>query len=489
MLVKPNNDRGMVLPLFALVLVLLLVMVAFAVDLGAAAERRRASQNRSDAAALAAAQTLGTTQAKFADAPAQTSAMAAAVAAAQTYVEQNGGISGSDPQWTACTDSNALARVSATTPCISFSTDLTQVRVRVPDETVDYQFATVVGINAGTVRSSAIAEVVSDLGGSLRPILLTAGAAGLNCIEAGGRDSPCEGYRIGSGDYGTMESPRYSVVPDGGDPTNYALGLDHMLRLTATNGVNYCDSDSNGDVPKCAAGADGGVLNNQPGTHDLANYVVPLPGGALGPATNGVVGDGPGSTTFVDPVGRGETITALLYRPDGASRNTFMPAGTPSTPHIAFGTGPNPRTGLNGVHVSRYLLLDMVDTVGCTGAPAASQLLSVDDPTFAPCNDGLSNYIIDNPGSSVPVFSRDIIDSPRFGVAPVTDTSLSGGSDVARIVDFIGIYLNRIYGTPSGQLKSIEAFVFPLRLIEPSPTGGGVALPYTGGPFSVQLIR
>lgn len=481
MLVKPRRERGLALPLFAVVLVLLLVMVAFAADLGVTAQRRRASQNRADAAALAAAQTLGSTQAMFANAATQTSAMAAATTAAKTYVQQNGGIPVADPAWATCVDANALARESATTECISFSNDLTQVRVRVPDETVGYQFASVVGIPTGTVRSSAVAELVTSLGGTTRPILLRAGSAGLNCIEAGGTPE-CQGYRLDSGDYGTMDSPRYSVVPNGEAPTNYALGLDHMLRLIPTEGVNYCDSDTNGDATKCDDV--GGLLNNVPGRYDLANYVLPQPGGALDAATEGLVGEN-GSQTFEDG---GATITALLYRPDGAPRNQLTTSGPPSGPTISFGSSGTPQAGLNGVHISRYIVPAMEAATGCAGAPLLSATMSVNTNAFAVCNAGLSTYITNNLGSSTTVFSRSIVDSPRFGVAPITDSDLGGASEVARITGFYGIYINRIYGTPSGRLKAIEAFVFPLSMIEPVSTGGP-GLPYSGGPFSVQLIR
>ena len=87
------------------------------------------------------------------------------------------------------------------------------------------------------------------------------------------------------------------------------------------------------------------------------------------------------------------------------------------------------------------------------------------------------------------LFSKDITSSPRFGVAPVTDTLVHGSSEVAKVVDFYGIYLDRIYGNPAGKVKSVQAFVFPLNMIEPVSTGPGPGLPYLGGPFSVRLIQ
>lgn len=482
-----RRDDGIVIPLFALVLVLLLVMVAFAIDLGATAERRRASQNTADAAALAAAQELGARGAKFASEPARTTARTAAEAAAKTYVQHNIGLAPTDPTWASCADTSALA-VVGTSPCISFSSDLTQVRVRLPDETVDYQFAQLIGVPNGTVTASAVAEVVSAVGGSTRPILLRSGVAGINCVEAGGGGpaTPCLGARLASGDFGSMTSPRYRVVTGGEDDANFALGLDHMLQLGATDGRNYCDADGSspggsGLANKCSSQVSG-LLNDSPSTYDLANYVFPDSGGELKDVTVGLLGDGGGNFAVA-----GQTITALLFRPDGAGRDELVPPGSPATPTATFPGEPLP---FNGVHISRFFLPGTAATVGCTG-PIAPATDNVMDPDWDDCNSQLSAYIIANNAvpTSGPIFSRAIIESPRFGVAPVTDTALSGSSTWAKVVDFYGIYIDRIYGNPSGKVKSIQAFVFPLRMIEPSSVGGGVGLPYLGGPFGVRLIR
>lgn len=482
-----RRDRGIVLPLFGLVLVALLIMVAFAVDFGATAERRRASQNRSDAAALAAVQILGERQAKFLSGSVRTDAITAAEAAAKTYVAQNGGIASTSTAWDIgqCTDANALAVSAPNTNCISFSNDLTQVRVRVPDERVDYRFATVIGLDGRDVRSSAIAEVVSAVGGATRPILLRSGTSGLNCVESGGGGpaTPCDGVRIGSGDFGTIDSPRYNFFTSGSDAANYALGVDHMLQLGPTNGENYCDSDANGDVSKCEQSPINGTLNQVSGANDLANYVMARSGGSLDPVTEGVVGEG-GATTFEDY--GGTQITALLYRPDSAPANTLITSGGPSGPPTSFAG----QSGLNGVHISRYLTAAVKSDPTICAAWPNSNTVAAGDSSYATCNNSLGSYIttLVSTGATQTLFSRDIINSPRFGVAPVTDSSLSGVSNPAKIIDFYGIYIDSLYGNNGGRLKSIQAFAFPLRFIEPSSTGG-LGLPYTGGPFGVRLIR
>lgn len=485
---RVQDDRGLVLPVAAIVMVLMLVMVAFAVDLGAAAVSRREAQNGADSAALAAAQELGRRSAKFTSGATRITALAAAEQAAKSYVSENTGLSTTAPEWASCTDALALA-VAASTPCISFSSDATQVRVRLPDKVLNHQFAKVVGLNSSPVRASAVAEVVTVLGGYTRPILLRAGQMGYKCIEGGGTQTcPSNPPALGSGDFGTLTSPRYNLVTSGGDAANFALGVDHMLQLAPTNGVNYCDSKNSGDANKCSSQASG-LLNNTSATHDFANYLVVDSGGQLGDVTDGLIGSKQSESLCPSSVecfeDGGETITALLYRPDGADSSALRPIGSPAAPTVdLFG-----RDDFNGVHVSRYLLPAMRATVGCGAAPNAVTVSVVDSGyDSSGCNAGLSSYISAG-ATGVPLFSKDITQSPRFGVAPVTDTAVGGSSTLAKITDFYGIYIDRLYGN-NNQVKGMTAFVFPLAMIEPnSSVGTGPGLPYVGGPFGVRLIR
>lgn len=489
MLSRGRNEDGMVLPVFAIVLVLLLIMAAFAVDLGASAVSRREAQNGADSAALAAAHELGARAAKFKTGAARVAALAAAEAVAKDYVEDNTGLSTTAGEWTTCTDALALAVPSAGTPCISFSSDATQVRVRLPDKVLDYQFARVVGLNTASVRASAVAELTTVISNSTRPILLRAGAVGYKCVEGGGtKTCPSNPPALGPGDFGSLTSPRYVTVTGGGDATNFALGLDHQLKLSATNGINYCDSDNNGDENKCETQAAPGALNNAANTHDLANYLVVDSGGELGDVTEGLIGSTqaeascPGGVECFED--GGETITALLYRPDGSRSDQLRPAGTPATPTVdGFG-----RSSFNGVHISRYILASAKPTVGCSSAPD-SFTVSIENAGYDACNQSLSDYLVANQSTPSAVFSREILNSPRFGIAPVTDTAVGGSSTLARNVDFYGIYIDRLVGNAT-QVKSLTAFIFPLSMLEPaSGVSDGPGLPYVGGPFGVRLIR
>jgi hypothetical protein len=482
--------------LFAITVVLLLLMVAFAVDLGATAEQRREVQSAADAASLASAQQLGRTNAKFASGSHRTAALLAAEAVAREYVESNTGLAAGDPAWASCSDASALAVRSQGTECISFSSDATQVRVRVPDRDVAFRFARVAGLESGTVRASAVAEVTSALGNSTRPILLRAGNFGRRCIEGGGNNPECPANppALGPGDFGSMTSPRYRHVTAGTDDVNFALGLDHYLKLTSTNGINYCDSagspphGNNGDANRCSNQANG-LLNNTPQTHDLANYVFVDQGGQLKDVTEGLLGLRPnqrpaGCPTTVNCLrAGGDTITALLYRPDGARPDELVPAAGPAGPLMGPYFG---RDNFNGVHISRYLNQSGRTATGCSATD--HQTRSLDRSEFDGCNDRLSQHIVANAANPTPIFSPEIASSPRFGVAPATSMELRGNSLVAPIVDFYGIYLDRLHGN-NNQVKAIIAFVFPLAMIEPIPGQPGGGLPFVGGPFAVRLIR
>lgn len=488
---RRDDERGVALPIVALMMVLLLIMVAFAVDLGAASVERRNAQNAADSAALAAAQQLGITAAKFKAGPARTAALNAAMDEAKEYVSANTGLPVDSPDWAACTDAFALAVPSSETACISFAADATQVRVTLPGKRMEYQFARMAGVNSTTVHGAAVAAVASTFEGSTRPLLLRTSRYGYNCVEGGGGQiCPSNPPPLGPGDFGSLTSPRYKVVIGGGDATNFALGVDHMLKLTPTNGRNYCDSNNAGDGNKCNNQAAGGLLNDGDAAHDLANYLITDSGGELGDVGDGLIGSIQpellcplGAQCFED---EGETITALLYRPDGAEANVLRPPGLPGGP-LMSGFG---RVGFNGVHISRYFVSQAVkNTVGCATAPD-NQNIPLSDSGYNTCNSNLSTYITSNAGSTTPtpIFSKNIITSPRFGVAPVTDTALSGVSTVAKIIDFYGLYIDRLYGTPT-QVKGMHAFVFPLSFIEPISGAGGGSLPYLGGPFSVHLIQ
>ena len=89
-----------------------------------------------------------------------------------------------------------------------------------------------------------------------------------------------------------------------------------------------------------------------------------------------------------------------------------------------------------------------------------------------------------------PIFSADIVDSPRFGYVPIIGTS-GNGTGAQQIIDFAGAYLDMAYPKAgnSQKMAAIQAWIFPLYLIQgsPSPTVSGYTTPYRGGQYTEAL--
>ena len=185
-----HDDRGVSFVLVALVLVVLMVLAAFAVDVGAGYAERRHDQNVTDAAAMAGIVSIGLTSGNTQD----------AVNKVLAHVDRNlkGDRVITTAQWTACTDSSALARTAASlsltpaTNCISFSADRSRIRVKLPTQRTDTVFASVIGVS--TISTVAVAEAQlqrqpSDLVNPPFVALRNAGAGDEVCLRTGGSNS------------------------------------------------------------------------------------------------------------------------------------------------------------------------------------------------------------------------------------------------------------------------------------------------------------
>ena len=166
-----RDDRGVVIVLFALVLVVIMVMTAFAIDLGNLAEQKRLAQGVVDGAALAAAQDLP-------DGAVATST-AATYAAANLQVASIGTGSSCGTNKT-CYTSGAWT-IDVTTP-YSGSSDQIQVHACV---TLNTSFARVVGIATTSTCANAVASSTSSGGGSCVLCVLNATGTTLSSTGSG----------------------------------------------------------------------------------------------------------------------------------------------------------------------------------------------------------------------------------------------------------------------------------------------------------------
>jgi hypothetical protein len=130
-------------------------MAALVVDLGHVRTVRMEMRSVADASALAGANRL------YLNGSADT---AAAVQAVKAYALENYGVSAEEWAGAGCADADALPVTAPQTECISFdsATAPTEVRVTLPDDTVDTPLATVVGTSQVTVTASANAAVSPD---------------------------------------------------------------------------------------------------------------------------------------------------------------------------------------------------------------------------------------------------------------------------------------------------------------------------------------
>lgn len=249
---RRDGEDGLAIVLVALSMAVLMVFGAFAIDLGAAWGERRKGQTTADAGALSGGRLL--LEGKKSALPPTDIAVANEVIEL-TYKNLLSDAAFTDandltlPQWrqrwNTCTDSARSTTffpvVSLVTPCISYNSAMTRVRVRVPDLNVPTSLARVIGINKVTVYGEAEAELIPDGGGGLLPFGLLQGAGGPEvCLRSGSQPElpPCNGPDTGN--FGSLDIAFYGNPVIGTHTqctgqeqltlgVNIAQGVDHPL--------------------------------------------------------------------------------------------------------------------------------------------------------------------------------------------------------------------------------------------------------------------
>jgi hypothetical protein len=230
-----RDERGAVLVLTAILLVVMLGLSALVVDLGFARSQRRKMQNATDSAALGAAQWLAT-----ANEP-------QATLEAKNLGDKN--LSQYAPlAWgTVNCDPGHLAVLSSSSPCVSYDTSFTQVRVRVPHQTFPSLFGKIFNNNGLGTSTTATAQIASLGNGGILPFMVTSGfGSGEACLDSGGGGGsipPCNGPITGN--FGWLDFHQYgspvlntaSSCSNGGTSArltdNIAMGADHNYSIFA----------------------------------------------------------------------------------------------------------------------------------------------------------------------------------------------------------------------------------------------------------------
>jgi hypothetical protein len=212
-------------------MVLLMGVAAVVIDGGMGFSERRQAQAAVDFASLAAL------HASIGANPED-----AGAAEAITVAEAN--LPGRNLQaWAACTDPTRPPEytiVSSLSPCISFTENFAQARVRLPLDTLDNTFGNVIGFASMDVTAQAEAEQISLAIGDVLPF--TAGPGSSVCLfsnQAPQTVPPCDGPN--SGTFGYLDIALYGSDEHGTPWTcvqgtsntrsavNIAKGSDHIM--------------------------------------------------------------------------------------------------------------------------------------------------------------------------------------------------------------------------------------------------------------------
>ena len=517
-----ERERGLALVLVSLLMVVMLLFAAFAIDIGALYNHRRADQNAADSGALAAAQDL--------DGPVSTM-----VASAKSYVETTLGRTLTPAEWNSCgSDGGSLPSLAPGSNCVSYTTD--QVRVRVPDQLYQTFFASVAGIDTLRHSAFAIAGLVPEGFGGVLPFGVTGSSAagGFGCLQSNSDGQASEVCGSVSGnfrflDFGQFGSSWLGTTNNCGNGSqddrlvqNMAMGVDHSLSFFGevydaevvdteacqppqVPSPNAVISRTGNQADDATVGFFSGIAANFPDGQParLARHNDALFGGA-GPAPIDVLGvqdlDNVPLWDFIPAnYGPGEATQADI--PHSCRRAQFVDgsgnfsvANTPPEvqSYLAGRTQGDQSIALLQRCFDHYRGLawtgSPIGTIsipeppsGCTGA--------CDDPVFA------RNTVIEDPEM------YDIQFTSRFGYVPELDGFGPGGS-VSRLIAFKAIYIQRLFIERSGpgvtwdpgvtptppttgafqRLGETSIFVFPPGIL---PNG----LADTNAPFEIGVNR
>lgn len=541
---------GAILVVWAVALVAIMGLVAMAIDLGNIAQTKQHTANAVEAAVLSAVQDLAQI------APGGTGNIAMveqqAITDAEWYLTQNYKSKnlpavGSASYLTGCPGAfPGLTPYGGPSSCFAFfnpanpSGNPNAMGLAIPRRTVYYSFGRVVGLRSQAVSSVAYASIQTASSGYLLPFgYPSATQWGLQCIKAStnSRTHPCPGFQIGSGQFGYIINPRYTVLADSpagtvsksssNNPdvlTNELLGIDHQLYAVGgqnpfgTNAIvcdwpiswNKCPGPYyDGSSPSFAGGNqvyastgdainemaspmfDGGVVQ---GGCTLSVPRLNHPDGFL--ATNSCVHDNPTTgPTFIDSSGHTQAPYVCL---DSTYGDTYGDISTT----LCNSNNTSGHYNLNGLSIAAYV--EGTAAAPCESDPHVWQDNPIDETTngskidtnpgskwsatslywypYDQClSDIMKNEMLltssanDYALSSGPLFSSNIEKSPRFGIVPVVNNSC-GGKCFQPITSFLGTYLD-VALPQGGKPGALMAWVFPLSWIDSSggsTSGGGI---------------
>ena len=194
---RVRGESGVVAVVVAVMALAMFVVAAMVIDLGAARDTRRQSQNAADASALAGANVLyplPSVGCKFTnpDGTKKKPCLTDAIRMAQDYAQGNFGVDAT--QWSGCTDNarpSGYAAVTGQTACISFDslTAPHRVRVKIPTRDIKTGLGALAGVQQIPVTSSADASIAPGAA-------VTCSLCFLSSVDAGNGDFTVNGGSI-----------------------------------------------------------------------------------------------------------------------------------------------------------------------------------------------------------------------------------------------------------------------------------------------------
>ena len=453
-----NGERGVVLPVSAVVLVSLLLMSAMVLDIGRLSLERRRDQGAVDVAAIAGAM--------------HRTSEPVLVEAVRDSLDRNLPNSITTASLDTCGADTLPPGFTAypSANCIAHDTSWTQLRVRVPTQSFRTAFAGLAGLTE--LEHTAVAQVYDRRNGMVLPFIVSASAGNYECLKVGAGNVPdvrCSGSTSGNfgvatfGLWGNRQMGTTTDCSGTGDQfmVNVAQGIDHDLSRwgddphTSTDVIDTASCGSTpfpnsmmtttGNTPERLGAAVFGPDTFPDGGPSRLRRVS---GMSWFPTTtfDGAVVDDTPLWDFIPPsLGAADDVPASCLKSqfigdagglneDSDGYMTALPLAVAN--HLLL----VPRSDRMIKLLERCLVhyegqswddhgsfLPAEAPTGCTG--------SCDDPVF-----GLD--------SAQEV--EDIIDlqaSPRFGYVPqLTNGSIPEGNSLVRIDRFRAVFLQRTYG-------------------------------------------
>jgi hypothetical protein len=441
-----GSDRGATAIFVAMTLVLLIGVAAVAIDLAQGWNERRQDQTSADLAAVAGALSYGVSNTSVAD-----EAMAAA--------RQNLDTTYSDAEWNAlwtnCTGTPpSAAFIPAQSSigqlqCIALHPDF--VWVRLPDQLVDTSFGGVVGVDTITTAAEATVTLIGEDGGGALPFAIRGNSgSGEVCLDTGPNpDEPCDGNEAGS--FGNIAPPlfgnealnTYPSCDHQSSSNNYvaesiAMGIDHILwefSVTAWTNSGWTPDQNTAN----------NTVRSNPDTH--LDECVDV-GERFAQAKDGV----PINTVYVDT---GNSTK------DDVTAGMMTGTGFPDGGNARLTRSSNTRN-VKGYHLDNTPLWDFLGDMNNPPNPDPEDghgIAACDGPTIRGLptiedkNAAMRTCLETYPSNGPQIFSDDIIETPRIGVAPrLWHNNLGTGITFRPIKSFDVVYIHGIWLKDGGNL-------------------------------------